>query len=55
MCIWANKVQVPVVAAVVVLIIASLTIFVKLVGHSQVKKRTKKRANNGVVYEGVPS
>jgi hypothetical protein len=43
------------VAAVIVLIIASLTLFAKLVGHDQNRKRTRKRANDAIVYEGVPS
>ncbi|KIN08239.1 hypothetical protein OIDMADRAFT_152418 [Oidiodendron maius Zn] len=46
---------IPVVAAIIVLCIASLTLFVKLVGHRQLKRRTRKRVTNGAVYEGVPS
>jgi len=43
------------VAAIIVLIITALTLFVKVAGNRRVRKRTKKRADNGFVYEGVPS
>jgi hypothetical protein len=43
---------------VVVLIVTALTVFVKCAGNRKVRKRTKnrtRRAENGFVYEGVPS
>ncbi|KUJ10251.1 uncharacterized protein LY89DRAFT_626680 [Mollisia scopiformis] len=46
---------VPTVAAIIVLIITALTVFVKAAGNRKTNKRRKKRADNGYIYEGVPS
>ncbi|CZR62431.1 related to Lectin C-type domain protein [Phialocephala subalpina] len=46
---------VPTVAAVIVLIITALTIFAKAVGNKKSTRRRKRRADNGFIYEGVPS
>lgn len=46
---------VPTIAAIIVLIVTTMTIFVKVVGNRQITKRTKKRASKEVVFEGVPS
>ena len=51
----ADDEQVPVVAAIIVLVITSLTVFAKIAGYRKVRKRTRKRPDNGAVYEGVPS
>jgi len=48
-------VLVPTVAAIIVLIITAMTMFVKVAGSRSTRKRTKRRADNGFVYEGVPS
>ncbi|CAG8983862.1 hypothetical protein HYALB_00005500 [Hymenoscyphus albidus] len=45
---------VPTIGAIIVLILAALTIFVKARGNHKTK-RTKKRNGEGVIYEGVPS
>jgi hypothetical protein len=29
--------------------------FVKIAGNRKIRKRTRRRADNGFVYEGVPS
>lgn len=50
-----NRKQVPTVAAIIVLVISALTLFVKCAGYRKVRKRTRKRADNGFIYEGVPS
>jgi hypothetical protein len=50
---------VPTVAAIIVLVVSALTVFVKCAGNRKVRKRNKNRrrirADNGFVYEGVPS
>ncbi|KAL5318157.1 hypothetical protein ACEPPN_013216 [Leptodophora sp. 'Broadleaf-Isolate-01'] len=51
---------VPTIAAIIVLIVTGLTVFVKCVGNRSSKRRVRKRsvmttARNGFVYEGVPS
>ncbi|KAF4634952.1 hypothetical protein G7Y89_g3161 [Cudoniella acicularis] len=46
---------VPTVAAIIVLIITALTIFVKAAGNRKTRKRNRKRADNGITYEGIPS
>ncbi|RDL33645.1 Uncharacterized protein BP5553_08013 [Venustampulla echinocandica] len=43
------------IATVIVLVITALTIFVKAVGNRKSRRRSKKRIDNGLVYEGVPS
>ncbi|KAH8804831.1 hypothetical protein F5884DRAFT_428378 [Xylogone sp. PMI_703] len=50
-------VLVPSIAAVIVLVVTALTIFVKAAGNRTSRKRTRRgrRAGNGYVYEGVPS
>ncbi|KAL3418277.1 hypothetical protein PVAG01_09993 [Phlyctema vagabunda] len=50
-----QTVLVPIIAAVIVLIVTVLTVFVKVAGNRKTKKRRKRRAINGFVYEGVPS
>ncbi|RFU35633.1 hypothetical protein B7463_g636, partial [Scytalidium lignicola] len=52
-----TDVLVPTIAAVIVLIVTALTIFVKAAGNRNNRKRTRRRreAGNGYVYEGVPS
>lgn len=49
-----QSIVIPTVAAIIVLIVTSLTLFVKVAGNRRVRKRTKKRSN-GFVYEGIPS
>jgi hypothetical protein len=49
------KMKVPTIAAIIVLIVTTMTIFVKVVGNRQVTKRTKKMASKEIVFEGVPS
>lgn len=49
-----RSIIIPTVAAIIVLIVTSLTLFVKVAGNRRVRKRTKKRTN-GFVYEGIPS
>jgi hypothetical protein len=52
----ANKdILVPTIAAIIVLIITALTVFSKVAGNRQLKRRTKRRPDNGFIYEGVPS
>jgi len=46
---------VPTVAAIIVLIITALTMFAKAAGTRSRKRVKKKRADNGFIYEGVPS
>lgn len=46
---------IPTIAAIIVLIVTAMTIFVKVAGNRRVRKRAKKRAENGFIYEGVPS
>jgi hypothetical protein len=50
-----RTVLVPTIAAIIVLIVSCLTLFVKVAGSRKVRKRRQKRAMNGFVYEGVPS
>lgn len=45
----------PTIGAIIVLILTALTIFVKARGNHKIKKRSKKRTENGFIYEGVPS
>ncbi|KAG9236189.1 hypothetical protein BJ875DRAFT_482524 [Amylocarpus encephaloides] len=45
---------VPTVAAIIVLIITALTVFVKAAGNRKSRRRTRKRAGENFVYEGVP-
>jgi len=54
----ARKVTVPTVAAVIVFVIAALTIFVKCAanrGASRKRRHSRRRGDNGWDYEGVPS
>jgi hypothetical protein len=53
--IQQQTVLVPTVAGLIVLVVGALTVFVKIAGHRRVRKRSRKRVNNGFVYEGVPS
>ncbi len=46
---------VPTVAAILVLVVTAMTMFVKCAGNRKVRKRVRRRADNGFVYEGVPS
>ncbi|EPE25809.1 hypothetical protein GLAREA_01721 [Glarea lozoyensis ATCC 20868] len=50
-----RAILVPTVAACITLLVTALTIFVKAAGNRKTRKRTRKRAVNGFVYEGVPS
>jgi hypothetical protein len=38
-----------------VLVVTVLTIVAKVAGSRKVRKRSRRRAENGFVYEGVPS
>jgi len=50
-----GSVIVPTVAAVVVFVLAGLTLFVKCASNRGQTRRRRKRADNGWDYEGVPS
>ncbi|PVH83295.1 hypothetical protein DL98DRAFT_513197 [Cadophora sp. DSE1049] len=53
-----REILVPTIAAIIVLIIFGLMVFVKCVGNRSSKRRVRRRtktAGNGFVYEGVPS
>lgn len=50
-----RTILVPTVAALIVLVLTALTVFVKVAGNRKIRKRSKRRAKNGFVYEGVPS
>lgn len=50
-----ETVIVPTVAGIIILIVTTLVVLVKASTNRKVHKRTRKRANNGFVYEGVPS
>lgn len=53
--IRTRTILVPTVAALIVLVLTALTVFVKVAGNRKFRKRTRRRAKNGFVYEGVPS
>lgn len=50
-----RRIVVPVVGAVVVFVLAALTVLIKCAGNRQTAKRRKRRGHNGWDYEGVPS
>ena len=50
-----RQVAVPTVAAVIVFVLAALTVFVKCASNRQNTKRRRRRKDNGWDYEGVPS
>ena len=50
-----RTVLVPTIAALIVLVITALTVFSKVTGNRRVRKRNRRRAVNGFIYEGVPS
>jgi hypothetical protein len=50
-----QTILIPTIAGIIVLVFAALTIFVKIAGHRRVRKRTRTRATNGFIYEGIPS
>jgi hypothetical protein len=51
----ARKVVVPTVAAVIVFVLAILTVFIKCASNRRGAKRRRKRVDDGWDYEGVPS
>jgi hypothetical protein len=46
---------VPTIAAIIVLVVMALTLFVKIAGNHKTRKRKRRRSGDGFVYEGVPS
>ena len=60
-CPYANGVSddrtviVPTVSAVIVFVLAALTIFVKCAANRQKSRHRKRRVDDGWDYEGVPS
>ena len=50
-----RTVLVPTIAAVVVFVLAALTVFLKCAGNRQRSKRRRRRRDDGWDYEGVPS
>lgn len=50
-----REVLVPTIAAIVVFVLAALTIFVKCAANRQQSKRRRRRGDGGWDYEGVPS
>lgn len=46
---------VPTIAALIVLVITALTVFIKATGNKKVTKRARRRGSDGHFYEGVPS
>ena len=50
-----RKVIIPTVAAVIVFVLAALTVFVKCAANRQRSKRRRRRGDDGWDYEGVPS
>lgn len=50
-----RRIIVPVVGAIVVFVLAALTVLIKCAGNRQTAKRRKRRGNDGWDYEGVPS
>ncbi|KAK5118739.1 hypothetical protein LTR85_007945 [Meristemomyces frigidus] len=50
-----REVVVPTVAAVIVFVLAALTLFVKCAANRQSSKRKRRRRDDGWDYEGVPS
>ena len=50
-----RRVVVPVVAAVIVFVLALLTIFIKCASNRRNTRRRRKRVDDGCDYEGVPS
>ena len=50
-----RTVLVPTISAVIVFVLAALTVFVKCAANRQRSKRRRRRGDNGWDYEGVPS
>lgn len=50
-----RRIVVPVVGAIIVFVLALLTVLIKCAGNRQTAKRRKRRGNDGWDYEGVPS
>lgn len=50
-----RRIVVPVVGAIIVFVLAALTVLIKCAGNRQTAKRRKRRGNDGWDYEGVPS
>jgi hypothetical protein len=50
-----QAVLVPTIASIILLVIAAIVAFLKIVGHRQIRKKRRRRMNDGVFYEGIPS
>lgn len=50
-----REIIVPTVAAVLVFVVAALTVFIKCAANRQRTKRARRRGSDGWDYEGVPS
>ncbi|EMC96668.1 hypothetical protein BAUCODRAFT_108497 [Baudoinia panamericana UAMH 10762] len=50
-----RTITVPTVAAVIVFVLAALTVFVKCASNRQTSRRRRRRGDDGWEYEGVPS